>query len=216
VNETSKSTRQLVWGGLVAVILAICIAFVWSSLSGLKEARQPDLPVYGQVTGFSLTNQLGETVTVDSLSGEPWVADLIFTRCPGPCARLTRRMSELQQALPRDEGVRLVSITADPEYDSPEVLRTYAERFGARAERWWFLTGTRTGIQDLVTRQLLLVLQEKAPEERESETDLFLHSTRFVLVDGEGRLRGIYDGDEPASRPRILADLERLRRQSAR
>jgi protein SCO1/2 len=172
--------------------------------------------VYGQVTGFSLTNQLGETVTVDSLSGEPWVADLIFTRCPGPCARLTRRMSELQQALSGEEGVRLVSITADPEYDSPEVLRTYAERFGARAERWWFLTGPRTGIQDLVTRQLLLVLQEKAPEERESETDLFLHSTRFVLVDGEGRLRGIYDGDEPASRPLILADLERLRRESAR
>src|SRR3989442_696056 len=133
MNKPTRSIEWMVWCGLALVIAAIFGAYV---ASRLVANRQPPLPVLGSVADFTLTNQLGHVVTLADLRGQVWVADIIFTRCPGACTKMTREMSQLQSFLPPNQPVKFLSLTADPEFDSPEVLRKYAEKFGAAPERW--------------------------------------------------------------------------------
>jgi protein SCO1/2 len=165
------------------------------------------------VEGFRFTNQLGEVFDTRSLAGRPWVADLIFTRCPGPCLKLTRNLAELQRQT-GGRPVQFLSLTADPEFDTPSVLRAYAARFGADPARWQFLTGPRVEINRVAMQQLLLAVEEKDPAQRESENDLYLHSTKWVLVDGEGRLRSVHEGTDPGSVSAVLRDLKALEREA--
>src|SRR6185437_13521971 len=171
--------------------------------------RHP-LPVLATVSDFALTNQFGRSVTLEDLRGKVWIADIIFTRCPGPCAKMTKQMSELQAALPSNEPVQLVSLTADPEFDTPEVLKKYGERFGALPQRWQFLTGKKLDVYRLATKGLLLAVDEIKADERTSPDDLFVHSTLFVIVDKHGRVRGSFDGTEASSRSKILAAMRAL------
>jgi len=170
----------------------------------------PPLPVYSIVPDFALTNQAGRVVSRDDLRGRVWVADIIYTRCLGPCANLTLKMSRLQAALPADAPVKLISLTADPEFDTPEVLKRYGEKFGASGERWQFLTGKKPDLYRLATKGLLLVVEETKPELRESENDLFVHSTRFVVVDKQARIRASFDRAEPSSSQKILETIQVL------
>ncbi|MEW6306381.1 MAG: SCO family protein [Verrucomicrobiota bacterium] len=211
MQSTSRHLNWTVWGGLVLTVLVIAAAFISSRL----QSGSSRLPVLWQVQDFSLTNQSGAVVSLSDLRGSVWVADIIFTRCPGPCAFMTKRMAELQGALPPDSPVKLVSLTTDPEFDSPKVLQDYARRFGARDERWQFLTGTKQAIFDLAVRDLKLALQELPPDKRTVPNDLFLHSTRFVLVDKQGRVRGVFDmlpevtpADEPPDSEAVKASHE--------
>jgi protein SCO1 len=134
----------------------------------------------------------------------PWLADIIFTRCPGPCARMTQRLRDLQAALPADPRVKLVSLTTDPAFDTPEVLAKYGQRFGADPARWWFLTGDKREIVKLAVEGLKLTTLDKEEAKRESPNDLFIHSTNLILVDQQGRLRasflltGLDTGDDGA------------------
>jgi len=178
-----------------------------------RAGQSPALPVIGRVTGFTLTNQLGQTIDAASLKGRIWVADLIFTRCPGPCLKLTRNLVSLQNQFTPEQLVQFVSLTADPEFDTPDVLNTYAQRFGADGRRWHFLTGPRTDINRAATQQLLLAVQEKAPAERETNDDLYLHSTKWVLIDATGRLRAVYEGTDPHSVRAAARDIRRLLRE---
>lgn len=124
----------------------------------------------------------------DDLLGRPWVASFIYTRCAGPCPLITAEMAHLQAALP--EGIRLVTFTVDPEQDDPETLRRYARRFGAKGDRWVFLRGEKGPLYKLMYEGFRLPLVEDpgAPEGYR-----VTHSTRFVLVDAKGVVRGTYD-----------------------
>jgi protein SCO1/2 len=129
---------------------------------------------------------------------------------------MTKQMKELQDALAPDNAARLVSLTTDPEYDTPAVLTHYATEYArANTNRWMFLTGTKKQISDLAIGSLKLSAEEKPPAERESPTDLFVHSTIFVVVDRHAQLRGIYETggegvDWPTEKKKILAALRRL------
>jgi protein SCO1/2 len=151
------------------------------------------LPVYFEVKDFALTNQNNQPVTLADLRGKVWVADIIFTRCTGPCPKITRAMKQLQDALSADPQARLVTLTSDPEYDSPPVLKAWADHFGAKSNRWLFLTGTRGAIREMATDGLKLVAVPKDAKDRADENDLFIHSTIFVLIDRQGRCRGSYE-----------------------
>jgi protein SCO1/2 len=129
---------------------------------------------------------------------------------------MTRQMSELQAALPATEPVKLVSLTVDPEFDTPEVLKRYAERFGASADRWYFLTGKKLDLYRLATKGLLLALEEVEPEQRKSEDDLFVHSTLFVVVDRQARIRATFEGAEASSRQKILEAIHVLLKEKQR
>jgi cytochrome oxidase Cu insertion factor (SCO1/SenC/PrrC family) len=203
-----------VWSGLTLVVLTILGALLFAAL----RSRQPhgqSLPAYGQIADFALTNQDGSTVSLADLRGRVWVADIIFTRCAGPCPVMTRQMKEIQDALPPDSQARLVTLTTDPDFDTPPVLRRYAERFRADLRRWMFLTGTKPEIAKLAVDSLKLSAIPKSPEARQSPADLFVHSTIFVVVDKQARLRGVFEttgeGVDPrAVQTRIVAAVRQL------
>jgi cytochrome oxidase Cu insertion factor (SCO1/SenC/PrrC family) len=185
----SRSVEWAVWGGIVFVVLAIVAAYV------RERQRVPanKFPVIAQVADFTLTNQLAQPVRLADLRGQVWVADIIFTRCPGPCATMTRRMADLQAALPANAPVKLVSLTTDPAHDTPRALASYAERFGAHPNRWQFLTGPKADLVKLAVNSLKLTVLDKEEAKRTSPNDLFIHSSIFVVVDKQGRLRAVFE-----------------------
>jgi protein SCO1/2 len=197
--------RGLLWGLLVATLLAIVAA---AAVQRLKRPELPDsLPILGHVPDFALVNRDGRTVRLADLAGRPWVADFLFTRCPASCPMMSARMARLNRDLPPDLDVALVSFSVDPDYDTPQVLQRYAERFQA-PERWLFLTGEREDIRRLCVEGFKLGLDlEPAPG---SGPEPILHSTRFVLVDGEGDVRGYYEAFDEESTAKLKEDLLRL------
>jgi len=217
MGQRFPRTERLVWVGMgvaSACLLLACLLGLLRIRAGLGKP----LPVYGPVADFSLTNQNNQPVSLENLQGHVWVGDIIFTRCPGPCLKMTRQMKELEQALPSNTNVRLVTLTTDPDFDSPPVLKTYAQRFGADFRRWTFLTGTKKQIADLAIGSLKLTALEKKPEDRASPDDLFVHSTIFVLVDKHAQLRGVFqttgEGVDPLQvKSQILAGVRRLERE---
>lgn len=197
--------RGLLWGLLVAALLAVTAAAVFQ-----RWSRPEPPPVLGQLPEFTLTNRDGRPVSLGDLSGTLWVADFVFTRCPASCPMMTARMARLGRELPAGLPVRFVSFSVDPDHDTPEVLERYAESFSA-PDPWLFLTGTREQILRLTIDGFKLGLEMSPPPEMNAPEPI-LHSTRFVLVDGEGRIRGYYEAFDEESMKRLEADLRALAR----
>jgi protein SCO1/2 len=153
---------------------------------------------------FALTERSGETLHLADLSGKVWVADFFYTTCPGPCPMLSSRLSDVQKALGNEPGVRLVSISVDPEKDTPDVLKKYAEAFKAN-ERWLFLTGQKDAIYSLAREGFKLPLAD-AP----SEGGAIIHTTRLILVDKAGVVRGFYEGGNETGVVDLIRDMRRL------
>jgi protein SCO1 len=223
-NAPRRPVQWLVWTALALTIIGITIAFIFSnqkranSTSGLSTgegstALDQLLVVTPGLPSFTLTNQLGAQVTPADLSNKVCVVDVVFTRCAGPCPEMTRRMSELQRVIPSDLPVKLVTVTTDPEYDAPQVLKRYGARYNVNADRWWFLTGSKSDIARLARDGLKLVAEETKPEERVNDADLFIHSTVFVLLDRKGRLRGSIESTEPNFNTKVLQAVRRLARE---
>jgi len=186
------------------VLLSAIFYIATIVISGCAKAPPP----LRALPDFSLT-----AVTVDgtspldlrALRGRVWIADFVYTRCSGPCPLLTANMAALQKKLPKSIG--LLSFTVDPDHDSPEVLNVYARKFGADAQRWFFVTGDKPGLLKLFRDgfQIAAVESAEAPEGQN-----VAHTTKFVLIDGDGRLRGYYDGDDAAALDKLAADASRL------
>jgi len=216
MNPGTRKTVWLVWGGLLLLVTMLTVGLLMQIRSRTNAGAT--LPVLGQVSDFTLTNQNGRAVSLADLRGHVWVADIIFTRCAGPCPRMTRQMKELEKALPAGSDTKLVTLTTDPDYDTPAILKTYSERFSADLSRWTFLTGTKPEIRKLGINSLKLAAVEKSPEERESPNDLFIHATLFVVVDRKGQLRGVFEttgeGIDPKQvQAKILENVSQLERE---
>jgi cytochrome oxidase Cu insertion factor (SCO1/SenC/PrrC family) len=217
MNQRGRRFEWVLWAGLLLVIATIFLAYLLAQLRVRTFLGEP-LPVYGQVADFMLTNQAGHAVSLADLRGHAWVADIIFTRCAGPCLKMSRLMKELQDALPPSSNAKLISLTTDPDYDTPAILKAYGQRFGANPGRWLFLTGSKKEISALAINSLKLTTVEKQPQERESPVDLFVHSTIFVVVDPRGQLRGVFETtgegiDAQQVKTRLQAALRRLERE---
>jgi cytochrome oxidase Cu insertion factor (SCO1/SenC/PrrC family) len=197
--------RGLLWGLLLAVLAAVALLTWWTRFG---PGAVPPPPVLSEVPDFTLTAQDGSTLTREDLLGAPWVADLVFTRCVLACPVMSGKMAILDRELP--EGVRLVSITVDPEHDQPAVLAAYADKFGA-SDRWLFLTGPRDQIAQLAGEGLRLGYDPNPPLVPLEPGDNIYHSTRFVLLDDQARVRGYYEtteGDEMDALRRDLGALD--------
>ena len=195
--------RLLLWGVLVLGLLGVALAAGWSRL-----AAPPPPPVLGQVPPFALTNRDGKPVTLATLAGSPWIADFVFTRCAASCPMMTARMAKLGKELPAGERVRRVSFTVDPLYDTPQVLARYAETFHASPD-WLFLTGPEPDLHRL-SREGFKLAVDIPKGDPGSTQEPILHSTRFVLVDGQGRIRGYYDGEDEEAMAKLKQDLRAL------
>jgi protein SCO1/2/putative membrane protein len=154
---------------------------------------------------FRLTERSGRTVTDADLADRVWVASFIFTRCQLSCPRLSGVMKELQGKL-RGTDVRLVSVSVDPDHDTPEVLTDYARKFDAEDDRWWFLTGPPAEVADLITRRFKLGLVEASPDEQAVGAEAITHSDRLVLVDRGNRVVGYFDSTDEAARKTLVAE----------
>jgi protein SCO1/2 len=166
------------------------------------------LPKIKELPAFQLTERTGEDFGLAQLQGQYWIANFFYTTCPGPCAALSTRMGEVQQAVAPFDDVRLVSISSDPDKDTPEVLRGYATTFKA-GPRWHFLTGKKDAIYELANKGFLLSLTE----DPSNKTEPITHATRLVLVDQAGTIRGYYDGTTSEGVARLIEDLKHLRQE---
>lgn len=152
-----------------------------------------------------MTTSQGQAFQSSELQGKVWVADFIYTSCPGACPMMTSRMHQLQRNLKSDADVRLVSISVDPKNDTPPVLNAFAQRFDGPAPDWYFLTGSPATVHLLAhdTFKVGDIIQNMD------------HSTKFILVDKHGYMRGYYSSDDDAQTgvPSLLHDIELLRHQ---
>jgi protein SCO1/2 len=216
--ETSQQIPRTLWIGIVLLLVVLCLAYALSLMELNRAHRPAALPVIGPIAGFTLTNQDGRATTLADLSNHVWIADIIFTRCAGPCPIMTAQMKSLQDALPPASRARLVTLTTDPDFDTPPVMKKYGERFGADFNRWMFLTGSKTEIAGLAGDSLKLSAVPVKPEERKNDADRFIHSTIFVVVDKHARLRGTFetqgDGvDWTNVQPRLITTVRKLERE---
>jgi protein SCO1 len=187
----SRKVVGLIWAVLVTVMVLVVLAFTRS-----QSDQSPRLPVISEISEFNLTNQFGLRVGKDDVSGYVLVVNVIFTRCPGQCHRLSQQMVELQRRIPPGSPVRLVSLTADPAYDSPEVLKKYGDRYGADGARWLLLTGDKADLYRLAMDGMKFSVVENDPKRVTTLEDLFIHSASFALVDRSGRLRAMVQAEE--------------------
>jgi protein SCO1/2 len=166
------------------------------------------------VPPFSLTERTGRTITNRDLAGKIWVADFVYTTCPGPCPIITAGMAKIQEAVLPDPLVQLVTFSVDPETDTPAVLSAYANQFHADANRWWFLTGPEKPMFDLIQHGFLQPVEDNQNKPSEPGQFKVTHSTYIVLVDGEGNMRQYYDGTTPEGRADLLRDIKLLEKEA--
>lgn len=177
------------------------------------------LPPLGKISDFTLTNQDSKATTLADLTNHVWIADIIFSRCAGPCPRMTAQMKDFEDKLSADKNAKLVTLTTDPDFDSPEILKRYGERFGADFSRWTFLTGTKMQIGNLAANSLKLSAVPIDVKDQKNAADLFIHTTIFVIVDKHAQLRGIFqtggDGVDWTNdvEPRLIKTVHRLERE---
>jgi cytochrome oxidase Cu insertion factor (SCO1/SenC/PrrC family) len=257
--------QLLLWGLLGVILVAVVGLGVWSlAWQGPLQylfpgASSAQLPVYGSVPDFTLIDQRGRPVQRGDLEGKVWLVSFIFTNCPDECPLMTAEMARLQSDLAHLDDLRFVSISVDPDHDTPAVLSQYAERFNADPNRWSFLTGDKRAIYRLAKEGFRLGIVDPTEQFRVppvegstlggSESSLerpativggqasgwlqhlrdgfrlveptaavadhgrandVLHSTRFVLVDRQVRIRGYYDSREAEALQRLRQHLQVL------
>lgn len=219
------SARRVRWALLALGFVGIVALAARNRMAG---GPLEALAVYGEVPAFSLSGIDGRSVTKESLLGRPWIVDFIFTRCAGTCPAMSSSMSRLQSEFADVPALRFVSVTVDPEYDTPEVLGGYAEGVAADPERWFFATGEKSAIYRLSKEGFHLGAADPAddaaavaagsdpppgaPGADDVYTEEIMHSTRFVLVDAQAQIRGYYDGLDPSAMAALARDARILAR----
>ena len=172
---------------------------------GQKSALVQTLGFYGQLPEFSLIDKKGKSFGLYDLKDNVWVADFIFTRCGGICPIMTQKMASLHEEFSQKDALRWVSVSVDPDWDTPERLLAYAQKYDADKEDWNFLTGKREPIHRLVKEGFKLgVAEGKSTEEP------IIHSNRFVLVDKEGWIRGYYQATVDEELVKLRKDIRKL------
>lgn len=208
-KKPGHGVEWLVWGALAVTIAVIAVAFVRTRIQ--EGTLRTSLLELGRVPDFTLTNQHGQTLSLSNLLGQVWVTDVIFTRCPMSCERMTQRMQALTRQVPARLPVKFVSITTDPGFDSPAVLKKYAERHEADQNRWHFLTGIKSNVYQLSVAGLKFAILDNT--NMVVPDDLFLHSTHFTVVDKRGQIRGVFEGTEDEDRRQLLLAVKKLARE---
>lgn len=175
----------------IALLLALPIVFF------LRNRPKP-LPVFATLPPWQLTDQSARPFGSAQLSGRPYVANFMFTSCPTICPTLSRHMARVQQRTASlGDRLHLVSISVDPAVDTPERLAEYGRRYGYDPRRWHLVTGEATALQSIAADGFRVALGQipTAGQQRPQDFNI-LHSANLMLVDGEGRLRGLYRADD--------------------
>jgi protein SCO1/2 len=203
-----KAVERASWVALLAIMLLVAVVFV---------RRQPGaapLPEISKLGPFALTNQFGLRVDRGDLEGWVVVADVIFTRCPGQCHQLSQAMARMQSGVAKGMPVRLVSLTADPAFDTPAVLSKYAQRYGVEGERWHFLTGPKAEVYRLAVEGMKFSVVEDESAKGGNLEEQFIHSSSFAIMDRRGVLRAMVQLEDPRCVDRVLELVSRLSKEN--
>ena len=166
----------------------------------LTSCSQEPLPILGEIPSFELIDNYGEPFTEENIEGKIWVADLIFTTCAGPCPIMSTEMRSVHKTYLENKNIRMVTITVNPDYDTPEVLTEYGKRYNADFTKWHFLTGVYEKIQNLIANGFKMGDIE----------EIVFHSTRFALIDPDMNIRGYYMGTESEDVKILMGDIKKL------
>lgn len=177
-------------------------------LTATNSLYTKPLPTYGEIPDFKFHERSGKDITKQDLSRKVWVAGFIFTNCAGTCPLTMSAMHEIQRKFLFKENFRLVGLTVDPDRDTPEALKEYADKNKADPYKFLFLTGDKKEIQSFIQNGFRL----SAAEDKE-EGDI-THSGKLVLVDGFGKIRGYYDYEDGAMMRTIKSDIKRLLKET--
>ena len=207
IGQASTRTTRLWKATLIGIPIVTLALLLWLRQLEVNALRQRTVSSYGTVPEFVLVNQDGQNFGSAQLRGKIWIADFIYTTCPGPCPMISSRMSDLQKPLEKSD-VHLVSFSVDPEKDTPQILRGYAEKLQADPARWDFLTGPKSAIYKVSHDGFKLAVSDGMDEQ-----GIPVHSTRMVLVDRHGQIRGYYDATEADAVTKLLADTNHLLRE---
>jgi len=171
------------------------------------ETAQPSSPWSpAGIEDFVFTERGGRKITKADLLGHPWLISFIFTRCAGPCPRVSGQMSELQTLL-KGTDVRLVTLTVDPDFDTADVLTHYAQSYHADPARWLYLTGDKRKTYRLINNSFLMPVQEYTGKDREPGFEV-MHSTNILLVNEKGVVINKYNALTDVDMARLRRDLK--------
>lgn len=206
------------WLAFAALALAVPMSVLL-----LRPALRKEPPVLAELPQFSLVDEDAKPVHRGDLLGKVWIADFVFTSCADACPRMQAKMKSLQERLtPLSQGgnVGLLSVSVDPERDTPERLRQYAKAFGQRKGQWRYLTGDQREVERTVVKGFHIAMaklpsgtagadgrQDESTADPHLEAFDIMHGQQFVLVDRMGRIRGFYDADDADA---ILRDARAL------
>ncbi len=184
--------------------------FADSVVTKVKDGKEITDTVWHRVSNITLQNQLGQTVSLDSLKGKVIIIDFFFTHCASICPTLTRNMRHLQDALKLKDDmhrvdttfVQFLSLTVDPAHDSVPVIKKYADKYGVNPDVWWLLTGPKKTIYDFALNELKLGLQDSV-----SVDSNFVHTDYIALLDKDRVIRGYYHGTDTAAIAKLGDDI---------
>jgi protein SCO1 len=191
------TAKKILTAFLVAVFAAVITGV---GVLSVQQPQKKSLPVYGETGNFRLTAARGQAFDSIQLRGKVWITTFFFTTCSGICPVMTRNLKSLQERFGSYKDLEFVSISVNPEQDTPQALSVYARKYGADMDRWHFLTGAREDITRIAVHGF------KVGDIREP----VFHSSYFVLVDRNARIRGYYEGTRPEEMERLSGDLIRL------
>ncbi len=158
---------------------------------------EPEMAAEGWLSEFQLTERSGQMVSSDDLLGKPYVVSFFYSTCPSICVQQNQMVRQLQEEFEAG-GVRFVSISVDPETDTPAAMQEYAARFGADADQWLFMTGDLTYIRRVGAEVFRLPVNRK------------FHTEKFVLVDAQGQIVGYYDWPETKQFEKLKTKIREL------
>jgi len=188
---------------IIIICLSVCLSIAYTVFLFSQEMKQTELPVLGQVADFSLFDEQGRRFSLKDLEGKIWTANFFFTTCGDICPIMTKNMAALQRSFNIIEDINHVSITVNPEFDTSDRLKKYAQKFKANHSKWHFLTGTRKQIREVVLKSFKLGSIEEP----------VFHSPKFALIDRQGFIRGYYDGVQAGEVSQLFKDMSLLLRE---
>ena len=194
-----QSKSRLPFFVLSGIIFGIFGIYFMTLLPGQSKA----LPLLGKVNDFELTDSQGQSFSTGSLKNKIWVTEFFFTTCAGPCPIMTANLASIYRSYLLEKDVNFVSITVNPETDTPQVLTEYAKRYGADTSRWHFLTGSKEKILKIAADEF---------KTGSTENPIF-HSSHLILVDRKGNIRGYYDGTDKDGVKSLFKDIAVLRKE---
>ncbi len=216
MKDRISHLRKLLWTLCIIGLAGIVVLKIWTWMelwprqeTELNQRALEGLGNFGTVPEFSLIERSGDLTGLSALRRKIWIADFIYTNCPDTCPLQSAEMARLQTELSDIPNVRLVSVTVDPKRDTPQALSRYAERFNADRRRWLFLTGEKEEIYRLAQQGFRLSAVPVSKDEG-NDDPAFIHSSRFVLVDGKATIRGYYDSNDVQALQHLRRDIKTL------